>query len=604
MAEIDLFKDFPKFPGIQKFFEGIGSFIEKVPEGIQEGMKYGSPSTFGLPLEQISSQFESDLSQELAREKAEENLLDPEKLMLLDPVGGGDLENKLRRIRDTDFRKQEEELLQGTNRFPTLSETEKEKSVKDLKEETISEQLLEPRRQERAEDFRAKEQARLQGTVSTPDETGEREQKAVDDGFIGAMKEYLNSSGQKTKSSGVTGGARDLDFYKKEFAKATGVDISGKPDKSNFLMALGLGLMQNRAGKGFNVGKILGAVGESAQKAMPKLIAAQKEAKANMVAAGKYAMQAQAKEAATAAAASKNLNKTKDFFVVPTGGKRGLTVSDYIKNGDNAKLMTFTNGQLAQLQSDPQFNNNYTLLPAENFHEIAKEAIKTPEGKEKYDKIVNKKLFSGAEDGSIFDVNVALPNANNPEMDGKGEKLLENPIPLYRAFARINEDLIKGKKEFAKLGLYAEGTNTLKFTLDNIDSLAGAFGINFQEGLNDTKKMQLIVQKMAIENTPTILGESGKTISDADRKLVADFVANPGPFSDPEVILAKVERMYNKIILNMEKNLLEGLRNLDEMSGRKVGTLSFPDKNYQMSSEEQKELELYDKEFGLFGLSQ
>ena len=284
MAEIDLFKDFPKFPGLQKFFEGIGSFIEKVPEGVQEGMKYGSPSTFALPLEQISSQFKSDLSQELAREKAEENLLDPEKLMLLDPIGGGDLENKLRRIRDTDFRKQEEKLLQGTNRFPTLSETEKEKSVKDLKEETISEQLLEPRRQERAEDFRAKEEARLQGTPPTP----ENKEKIQEDAFKMIMEENLRAAG-KGKNVKGSGGARDLDFYKKEFAKATGVDISGKPDKSNFLMALGLNLMQNRAGKGFNVGKILGAVGEATEKAMPKLIEAQKEAKANMIAAGKYA---------------------------------------------------------------------------------------------------------------------------------------------------------------------------------------------------------------------------------------------------------------------------------------------------------------------------
>ena len=43
----------------------------------------------------------------------------------------------------------------------------------------------------------------------------------------------------------------------KEFAEATGIDISGKVDKSAALMSLGLALMQNRAGKGFNVGRIL-----------------------------------------------------------------------------------------------------------------------------------------------------------------------------------------------------------------------------------------------------------------------------------------------------------------------------------------------------------
>jgi len=81
-----------------------------------------------------------------------------------------------------------------------------------------------------------------------------------------------------------------LEKYKQEFADATGIDISGKPDNSQALMAMGLSMMQNRAGKGFNVGKMLSAVGEAGEKAMPALSAARKEAKAARVAAGKYAL--------------------------------------------------------------------------------------------------------------------------------------------------------------------------------------------------------------------------------------------------------------------------------------------------------------------------
>ena len=515
MAEIDLYKDFPKFPGLKKFFEGIGSLVEKVPEGIQKGLTYGSPSTFGLPLEQMSSQYQSDLSKELAREKAEENLLDPEKLMLLDPIGGGDLENKLRRIRDTDFRKQEEKLLQGTNRFPTLSETEKEKSVEDLKEEAVSEQLLEPRRQERAEDFRAKEAALLQGTPPIP----ENKEQIEEDAFKMIMEENLRLAGKGAKDIKGGSGARDLDFYKKEFAKATGVDISGKPDKSNFLMALGLGLMQNRAGKGFNVGKILGAVGESAQKAMPKLIEAQKEAKANMVAAGKYALQSQAKDRATAASAAKNLNKKKDFFVVPTGGKRGLTVNDYLKNADKAKLMTFTNAELAQLENDPQFNNNYALLPSENYYDILKESISTDEGKDKYRETPTKvKLFKNAEDGSMFEVNVAMINPNNPDMEGKNPVLLQNADEIYGAFARMYKDNQKMKDKFVDLGILTQDSrNVFTYSLDKINSLGAAFGIKFDEEETESDKIIRILENLAMKKAPDILGESGKTISDADR---------------------------------------------------------------------------------------
>ena len=81
-----------------------------------------------------------------------------------------------------------------------------------------------------------------------------------------------------------------LEKYKQEFAEATGINIDGKPDNSQALMAMGLSLMQNRAGKKFNVGKILNAFGEAGEKAMPALSAARKEAKAARVAAGKYAL--------------------------------------------------------------------------------------------------------------------------------------------------------------------------------------------------------------------------------------------------------------------------------------------------------------------------
>ena len=82
----------------------------------------------------------------------------------------------------------------------------------------------------------------------------------------------------------------DIEAYKKKFAEATGVDISGKPDTSQALMAMGLSMMQNRAGKGFNVGRMLSSVGEAGEKALPALTAAKAEARNNVIAAGKYAL--------------------------------------------------------------------------------------------------------------------------------------------------------------------------------------------------------------------------------------------------------------------------------------------------------------------------
>jgi hypothetical protein len=120
----------------------------------------------------------------------------------------------------------------------------------------------------------------------------------VQKSFVSAMQAFEEASGQEVSEE------KNIDDYMKEFSEVTGIDISGKPDKSAALMAFGLALMQNRAGSGFNVGNILRSVGEAGEAALPELKAAKQEAKAARMAAGKYALeQVQAGKNARAALA-------------------------------------------------------------------------------------------------------------------------------------------------------------------------------------------------------------------------------------------------------------------------------------------------------------
>ena len=115
------------------------------------------------------------------------------------------------------------------------------------------EQVRQQKKAQSAEDFRAEEAkiADMQGMrVESIDP--KNMQKTLNETFVGAMDDFINS----VRGSGPTKRERTLDEYKKEFSDATGVDISGKVDKSSTLMALGLALMQNSAGKGINVGNI------------------------------------------------------------------------------------------------------------------------------------------------------------------------------------------------------------------------------------------------------------------------------------------------------------------------------------------------------------
>tara|TARA_R110002167_G_scaffold202076_1_gene405846 strand:- start:2871 stop:4850 length:1980 start_codon:yes stop_codon:yes gene_type:complete len=114
---------------------------------------------------------------------------------------------------------------------------------------------------------------------------------AIEGGFQAGMKDYMDAAGiDDTPKKGETK-EEALERYQKEFSDATGLDASGKVDKSRALMAFGLALMQNKAGKGFNVGKLLTSVSEAGQAALPALDKATADAKAARISAGKYALQ-------------------------------------------------------------------------------------------------------------------------------------------------------------------------------------------------------------------------------------------------------------------------------------------------------------------------
>jgi len=130
------------------------------------------------------------------------------------------------------------------------------------------------------------------GNLPTKDE----QDNILEETFAKSMKDYLDAlKGEDTD-------VKSIEEYKKEFADATGISIDGKPDKSAALMSFGLALMQNKAGKGFNIGRMLSAVGEAGEKAMPAFQQAKKEAKAEQLAAGKYALDSRAAAITKAAA--------------------------------------------------------------------------------------------------------------------------------------------------------------------------------------------------------------------------------------------------------------------------------------------------------------
>jgi len=136
----------------------------------------------------------------------------------------------------------------------------------------------------------------------------------VTDSFMEVMKQFMADAGKQDVAVKGETKKQKLDRYKKEFEDVTGIDASGKVDKSRFLTVLGLKLMQNRAGKNFDLGKIFREVGEAGEAAMPELSKAIDRADAAKLAAGKYALEQVRSDESSAAAFAKERRLADDAF--------------------------------------------------------------------------------------------------------------------------------------------------------------------------------------------------------------------------------------------------------------------------------------------------
>ena len=166
---------------------------------------------------------------------------------------------------------------------------------------------------------------------------GERDMDAASTAFMEALAETNKAKGQEQPKAESR--ADLLEKYKQEFAEATGIEIDGKPDNSQALMAMGLSLMQNRAGKGFNIGKILNAAGVAGEKAMPYIAKASSEAKAASLAAGKYALgRIQEGESAAAAFAKELRTHNRAYQLEKYKIEQGFRLEELKQEGKKGKL--------------------------------------------------------------------------------------------------------------------------------------------------------------------------------------------------------------------------------------------------------------------------
>ena len=387
----------------------------------------------------------------------------------------------------------------------------------------------------------------------------------IEDAFVAGMDDFLETvRGAKPDTK-----TRDLEKYKKEFADATGIDISGKIDKSNALMAFGLALMQNKAGKGFNVGKMLSAVGKAGETALPVLEKAREKARAGAAAAGQYALTARASDQATDAA---NLEKSlaREKYWVYEKGAKGAEFEKF----DKGEFIDVSKYELNELLNNPDFDKNYEFIDAKDRFDVLAKRAKGLDLGDEWGSDYKAISLIGGDPKDIAPALQVLGVSANPNFKGKTStpfKLGEPAEDVVNRFIGYQNDITKDSKMFGELISFIDkgGVSIPAQVVSNIQQLGRSLGFNAGEA-TDTASAKRLLQNIAIDEATRILQESGKTLSDTDRALVRDRVSKINftlSGSDPATIKNQLQDIYDLVVVKAQKNLDTAVSELQNKFG-------------------------------------
>jgi hypothetical protein len=418
---------------------------------------------------------------------------------------------------------------------------------------------------QRAEDFRAKEAKIAEGQGGLQSMPLADSKNAAEQMFIAAMDDLIEGSrGAGPKKKEMT-----LDDYKKEFKEATGIDISGKPNKGAALMAAGAVLMNNKAGgKGFS--GALAALGEASEAALPKLEKAQADARAAALAAGKYALQTRATDRATDAANQEKLMNRGKYWVYKKGGK-----GEEFTGFDEGQFVDLNKFELNKLIQTPDFDKNYEFIDASDRLAILEKRAEGVDLGDQWGSYERVSLIGGKADDVPPELQVlaAPADANYKGIAPTSFKIAEDPETVARRFMEYQDSINSGAEKFESLlANLNEGVSVPKQILSGMQQALRNFGVPAGDMPSSVAQAKQMLNNLAIDEATNILKESGKTLSDNDRKLVAKRIGEISWTSgDVELIKRQLKDIYDLTIVKPQQNLDRAVGWLEQNAGIRFG---------------------------------
>ena len=436
--------------------------------------------------------------------------------------------NRMSRNPDFEFRQLEDESPYTDDDYETG------KGMEGTVEQTVQEQLNTLQNDLSEKTDKPTTDINVRSPISPEQELreGEDEQTGVEDDTLkgddqsDAFTEAMKSI--EDISTGEESGVKGLDYYKKQFADATGIDISGKPDTRAATIAFGLALMQNKAGKGFNIGRMLSSVGEAGEKALPLAEAARKEARAAQVSAGTYALQE--RKAAIADAIDRQQKKVDAVLAI----EKEFRGYENQKELEKIKAATKIKVEILKQEAETLKNMNDKKLEfTYKGFEIGAKTEKTPVSTQKEMKVTTGIRKS---DGQMV-----FPFAEQEASQfATGLGQLEKATSTLDEIERNVQSIIDGG-----------GSVTLEKATDIVNNILSALGADYsiykdEDGKTATGKIttnQILQDRLISQFKRFLTQETGNGISKADLDTVKELIGQVSFFTNPASAIRRIQEV-------------------------------------------------------------
>jgi hypothetical protein len=169
----------------------------------------------------------------------------------------------------------------------------------------------------------------------------------------------------------------------------------------------------------------------------------------------------------------------------------------------------------------------------------------------------------------------AAVNPNYKGQTATGYKLQETPETIIRRFSEYQKSITSGSEKFkVLLGNLEAGISVPKQLLSSLQQALRNFGIDAGDMPSEVADAKRMLNNLAIDEATNILQESGKTLSDNDRKLVAQRIGKISWTSgDVELIRRQLKDIYDLTVLKPQENLDRAIDWLDKNAGITFGPL-------------------------------